>query len=74
MSAPRSTGPVGSYYERPITSERPELLRRVVAEEQVSVTDLLAMGHTTLAAVAVAFHDGDLARAKAAIYGRTPQQ
>jgi hypothetical protein len=58
----------GKYFERPITSDRAELVARAVATDGLTVVELLARGQVTLAAVAVAYYGGDLARAKAAIY------
>lgn len=60
----------GKYFERPITSDRAELVARAVATDGLTVVELLARGHVTLAAVAVAYYGGDMDRAKRAIYER----
>lgn len=60
----------GDYYERPITSDRADILPRVVALEGVTVVEALARGYATLAAVAAAYYGGDMDRARRAIYER----
>lgn len=65
-----SHGPAGSYYERPITSERAELVLAALRDEGATVESLLARGDVTLAAVARALYDGDMERARREIYGK----
>lgn len=63
-------GAAGSYYERPITSERAELVLAALRDEGATVESLLAAGQVTLRAVARALYGGDMERAKRAIYGK----
>ena len=61
-----------TWYARPITSDRPEHVTRLLAEG-ATVDELLATGEVTLAAIAAACYGGDLERAKVALYGPPSQ-
>lgn len=60
----------GNLYERPITSERAHLLLHLYGE-RADPRPLLADGSVTLLAVAIAWYNGDVARAKAELYPTT---
>ena len=62
-----------SYYELPITSERAELLGQAgPGRREQLARGLLSRGEATLLAVAIAYYGGDMAAAKRALYGITP--
>lgn len=58
-----------AYHERPITSERAELVREVCPNNVRAIQNLLGRGHATLLAVAIAYYGGDIVAAKRELYG-----
>lgn len=68
---------MAAIHELPLTSERARRLPAIADRRCPGETDraalsrrLLADTVATLAAVAAAYYDGDIARAKASIYGK----